>query len=134
MNRNLGLLVLPGGTADEVYAAIVSKLESLGLSDIPLVGFSSDGTSAMVGATNGIAAKLKTRFPSLIATHCAAHRLNLAASDLSTNVSERVEDLANRLFAFFARSSSRLSKLGKTAEQLDEKFVKLARPARGGCR
>ena len=50
MNRNLGLLVLPGGTADEVYAAIVSKLESLGLSDIPLVGFSSDGTSAMVGA------------------------------------------------------------------------------------
>jgi len=73
--------------SDEVYSAILTKLEAMGLSGIPLVGCSSDGASAMLGATNGVAAKLKTLYPSLIATHCAAHRLNLAASNITTNVS-----------------------------------------------
>ena len=128
-NRNLGLLELSGGTADEVYAAIVSKLSELGLSAVPLVGFSSDGASVMVGTTNGVAAKLKALFPALIATHCAAHRLNLAASDVSSSLSEHVEDLAGRLFSFFARSSSRLLKLSKSAKDLDARFVKLSRPS-----
>jgi len=118
----------PGGTSDEAYTAIVSKLDEVGLRGVPFVGFSSDGATVMVGATNGVAAKLKAVFPALIATHCAAHRLNLAASDVSTSVSENVEDLASRLCAFFNRSSSRLSKLAQTAENLGTKFVKLARP------
>ena len=128
-NRNLGLLELPGGTSDEVYAAIVRKLSELRLSAVPLVGFSSDGASAMVGATNGVAAKLKNLFPALISTHCAAHRLNLAASDVSSSLCEHVEDLAGILFTFFARSLSRLLKLSKAAKDLDAKFVRLARPA-----
>ena len=84
----------------------------------------------MIGANNGVAANLKTLFPSMIATHCAAHRLNLAASNVTTNVSENIEDLAGRLFSFFARSSAPISRLSKTAEGLDVKFIRLACPAR----
>ena len=129
INRSLGLVELAGGTSDDVHSAILSKLAELGLSDVPLVGFSSDGASVMVGATNGVATKLKATYPFMVATHCAAHRLNLAARKISSPPSDNVEDLATRLFGYFSRSSTRISNLGTTAERLDVKFLRLARPA-----
>ena len=111
-----------------MHNAIISKLTEVGFIEIPLVGFSSDGASVMVGATNGGATKLRAKFPNMVATHCAAHRLNLAASDVASGVSEAAEDLACRLFAFFTRSSARIGKLTDTASQLDVKFLRLARP------
>jgi len=82
-----------------------------------------------VGATNGVATKLKATYPYMVATHCAAHRLNLAAGEISSPPSDNVEDLASRLFAYFARFSSRISNLGNTAGRLNVKFLRLARPA-----
>jgi hypothetical protein len=46
-----------------------------------LVGFGSDGASAMIGSKSGVSTRLKAFSPSLISFHCAAHRLQLAIGD-----------------------------------------------------
>ena len=61
--------------------AIHKSLRSFGLNLSKLVGFGSDGASAMLGEKNGAAIKLKILSPSLVSFHCPAYRLQLVISD-----------------------------------------------------
>ena len=45
-----------------------------------LKGIGTDGAATMTGVRNGVVTRLKAVSPSSIGVHCAAHRLNLAAS------------------------------------------------------
>lgn len=60
----------------------------------------------MVGRGNGVIVQLKIKVPGLIATHCSAHRLALAASDAAhtTPWFARFERILNQIYSFFSRS------------------------------
>lgn len=55
---------------------VIDETEGLELSR--LMGFASDGASVMIGAENGVAAKLKMLVSELHSAHCVAHREALA--------------------------------------------------------
>ena len=62
-------------------AAIHSCIISFELEMSKLMGFGSDGASAMAGSKSGVSTRLKAFSPFLISFHCAAHRLQLAIGD-----------------------------------------------------
>ena len=66
--------------------AIHKSLRSFDLNLSKLVGFGSDGASAMLGEKNGAATKMKLLSPSLVSFHCPAHHLQLAIGDGIKNV------------------------------------------------
>jgi hypothetical protein len=61
-------------------------LKSFQLDFNKLVGFGADGCSTNFGSKNGIAVKLRSLSPCLIAFHCPAHRLQLAILDIAEDV------------------------------------------------
>jgi len=46
-----------------------------------LIAFASDGASVMTGKRSGVATRLMSKFPNIIAWHCLSHRLELAVGD-----------------------------------------------------
>lgn len=73
------------------------------------VAMGSDGASVMTGEHNGLISQLRnTIAPFLIAVHCAAHRVNLAAA-VVTQVAlvGQVIAMLNSTFNLFSRSSKR---------------------------
>lgn len=77
----VGMMEVTDGTAKTIFTAIQQLCEREHL-DIhcKLVAFGSDGAAVMVGVRGGVAALLKEISPWVIANHCAAHRLALAAA------------------------------------------------------
>ena len=64
-------------------------LKSFVDSDVPfsrVTGFSSDGTSVMLGKNNGVAARLRDHNPKFINIHCVCHKLALACSDSDSEI------------------------------------------------
>ena len=53
---------------------------------VKLVGMGSDGVSVMLGKNNGVAAKLRSLQPAMVAVHCYAHKLELAFKDAIKHV------------------------------------------------
>jgi len=52
------------------------------------IGLAADGASVMLRKKNGVAAKLKTRFPQLLTWHCLNHRLELSVGDAVKSCTE----------------------------------------------
>lgn len=75
----LDCIELADTTADGIELALLNCLGSHGLNNEFLVkyflGLGVDGASVMLGAKNGVAAKLKSKFPLLTSWHCFNHRL-----------------------------------------------------------
>ena len=87
-----------------------------------------DGASCMLGRLNGVAARLKEKFPNLLVVHCLAHRLELCVGDvLKTNgVGKSIEELKSllkKLAAFYKRSPKMLRELRKTANGSEVKAI-----------
>lgn len=51
-----------------------------------MMGFGLDGANVMTGRKSGVATRLKRRQPKLVAIHCVAHRLALAAAESGERV------------------------------------------------
>lgn len=49
---------------------------------VAIVAQSYDGASVMSGRFNGVQAKIKSKYPFAIYTHCMAHRINLVVLDM----------------------------------------------------
>ena len=76
----------------------------------------------MVGCESGVTTRLKSVVPILIATHCSAHRLSLAACDASnaSSMIQRFQRILNQIYVFFSRSSVRTAKLSEMQRVLNE--------------
>ena len=97
--KYLKLMELSKGTADIITDAIVDYLTSKApvMLDIQkMVGDACDGESVMLGVHNGVVSRLKAKVSHFIRTHCAAYRLSLAASHVSS-VSKRVQRIKSIL-------------------------------------
>ena len=82
------LLQIKDGTAQSMYDAVTTLLAEMNLSLMKLVGFGSDGTSAMTGTHEGLSTKLHRDAPHLLDIHCIAHWEALAANDASSRFLE----------------------------------------------
>ena len=86
----------------------------------------------MTGCHNGVAAWLTQRQPSLISTHCVAHRLALAASqarDDVPHVSNTFKPTLQQLFYFYENSPVRMAGLKAIEQLLQTKELKLKKSA-----
>ena len=87
VTRDLKLLELQDGTAEAITETLLQYLTTSGLDLQCLVGGASNGASVMVGCHEGVMTKLKeAAAPGFVSTHCAAHRLSLAASNACKTV------------------------------------------------
>ena len=78
------------GDADGILSEMRRSVEKVG---VPwheflekLVGMGSDGVSVMLGKNNGVAAKLRSLQPAMVAVHCYDHKLELAFKDAIKHV------------------------------------------------
>lgn len=121
-------------TGEVVSDCVIQYLESAaspspGLAK--MVGAACDGASVMLGRENGVMARLKSRVPGLIVTHCSAHRLALAASDAARKTTwfKRFESMVNQVYTFFSRSTVRTAELVEMQSVLDYPKLKLKKPS-----
>ena len=113
------------GTAESITEAILAYFTSKAIHICRLVGMATDGASVMVACQDGVVTRIKALVPTLVATHCSAHRLSLAACEAS---SKRFEKILNQTYTFSSRSSVRTAELQEMQTVLEEPHLKLQRP------
>ena len=78
------------GDADGILSEMRRSVEKVGVLWheflVKLVGMGSDGVSVMLGKNNGVAAKLRSLQPAMVAVHCYDHKLELAFKDAIKHV------------------------------------------------
>ena len=67
----------------------------------------------MTGKKQGMATRLKEKFPKLISVHCSAHRIELVFGNSMEEYDsfQKIEAEANILYSFFSRSHKRFGDL-----------------------
>lgn len=81
----LDLLELVSQTAENIENQLVDCLKNSDFYENYLkhnwISFVSDGASVLLGKKNGVAKRLKDRYPLIFSLHCMNHRLELAVGD-----------------------------------------------------
>ena len=67
-----------------------------------LCGLGSDGAAVMLGIRGGVSKLLKDQVPFLVANHCIAHRLALAAGQAANEITylNRFKAILDQLYCF----------------------------------
>jgi hypothetical protein len=120
--RFLELIPIDSGDADTITNCVKTFLEKNELPLTNLVGFASDGASVMTGSSNGVAVQLKRINPLLLDIHCAAHRLQLAIQDATTDFDDFFIGIVKKTSNYFSKSSGRLQRLKSICQDLDHTF------------
>ena len=130
--KALKLIEMSQGTADTITDSLFDYLTTsapLPLKQEKLAGGATDGASVMVGPLTGVVARIKTKVPLFVATHCVAHRLSLAAVDASVDspLVSRFQKITNEIYTFFSRSSVRSEALKEMEKALNDPQLKMTR-------
>ena len=127
--RNLKMLEIQQGSADNIIQAILHYISVSQLDLQKMAGGASDGASVTMSCINGVMMQLKGVVPLFIATHCAAHSLSLPVSQVCEVVpcAKRFERLINQMYTFFSHSTARSQKLMEIQKVLNEPKLKLKR-------
>jgi len=131
--RVLAVKALANGTAQTIESAIEDTLEMLDLNIGDVVGFASDGASVMTGVENGVAACLKMKVPRLVTSHCAAHRLSLAAQDAESAFEEVRMSAVSSANKYFLKSHPCQAKLATAIEMYETKKRRLVHASFTRC-
>ena len=120
---------LEDGKALTITNAITSYLECAGLAIENMSSFGSDGASVMVGCRSGVATQLGACNRKMISVHCVCHRLALASSQASRDVSylKKFKDLLLTLYNFFHSSPVKSARLKQVQEVLNTPQLKVTR-------
>ncbi|KAH9295072.1 hypothetical protein KI387_038660 [Taxus chinensis] len=109
VTKFIRLLEIKDGTAQAMYDVVITLLTEMNLSLMKLVGFGSDGASAMRGIREGLSTKLRRDAPHLLDIHCIAHREALATNDASSYFPELqfIDKFANKIYSWLGKSAKR---------------------------
>jgi hypothetical protein len=87
VSKFIGVEELQATTSDQVFEGIERVLKGFGLAyQQNMIGIATDGASVMTGVHRGVATRFKLAKPYIIATHCMAHRLQLACQKAAKKV------------------------------------------------
>lgn len=77
-----------------------------------LVAFTSDGANVMVGKHCGVATRIKTDWPCVLTSHCAAHRLALACADFFKEFPAlvKVDNMLSKIYNYAKTSTGALGR------------------------
>ena len=92
--RFWGFFLPEGHCANKISNTILNELDSLGINTNKLIAQSYDGASVMSGATGGVQAIVKQKYPHAYFVHCYAHQFNL--------ILEKAGSCDKKLIIFFA--------------------------------
>ncbi|KAI4802491.1 hypothetical protein KUCAC02_020325 [Chaenocephalus aceratus] len=130
VNVMLTMVTLQHANSQGILDAIMSGLHQAGLSEddlkAKLVGFGCDGASMMIGHRNGVSARLKEMFGSLVTIWCVAHRLELTALDSMKSFPALTElkKSINGIYKHYHTSAKATRELKTVAEALNIHLVK----------
>ncbi|KAF0746987.1 E3 SUMO-protein ligase KIAA1586-like, partial [Aphis craccivora] len=93
------------------------------------ISFVTDGASVLLGKTNGVAARLKEKFPIIFSWHCINHRLELAVNDVlkDITVTYHFKHFLDTLYSLYSRSPKNQNELKLHCVSLNEIFLKIGR-------
>jgi hypothetical protein len=122
--RVLAIAELAAGTGAAIASAIIALIE-LHEPDVEgFVGFASDGASVMTGCRQGVATRLKKKYPWLLCSHCPAHRLSLASEDAESEFEEERFGILTAVYTYFDKSHPRQQLLSDAIEELELRNLK----------
>ena len=85
-------------------------------------GIGTDGAATMTGRRSGVVTRLKELATSAVGVHCAAHRLNLAASQAANAVPyvKKFNNIIRQIYDFYDNSAVRTAGLEAVKSLLHE--------------
>ena len=101
----IGVLELPDGTALTITEAVCALCREMGFDMHHLCCIGSDEASVMLGVLGGVSKLLKDQVTFLVANHCVAHRLTLAAGQAANEVTylQLFKDVLDQLYRFYEK-------------------------------
>jgi hypothetical protein len=121
--------IVNGGTANELFGALLNIIKS---KDIPLenvVGFASDTPNVMTGMYQSVFALLRKEIPAIACVKCSCHMVHLSASKACLELPRSVDDLLRNVGSQFSRSPARQQKLKEFQEFFQTDIHKILNPA-----
>ena len=119
------------GKSYTIVNCIPEEFQKLGIPLSKCTSIATDGAAVMTGKKTGVGVQLKSKYcPFATATHCVAHRLNLACSD-SIKKDEyltKFKTQFNSLYIFMSSSSIRHTTLHEIQQVLDEPNITVKEP------
>lgn len=129
----LDLVEVEEASSGTITLKLLNALHKLGMTEEwlqkHLIGFASDGASAMLGKTSGVAARLLSKFPDLLIWHCANHRLELAVGDAvkDANGINNFRVFMDKLYTLYHASPKNRYELKECASDLEEQLYTIGR-------
>ncbi|KAJ8303661.1 LOW QUALITY PROTEIN: hypothetical protein KUTeg_018771 [Tegillarca granosa] len=122
----LGVRQLASATADSITREVLDVLTSKGLDVGDMVGISTDGAAVMVGSKSGVVTRLRDSSPSLLATHCIAHRLALGCGSGADKVPYLVkfQEILNSIYNFSPKHMAALESIQEVIEGVEKSRFK----------
>ena len=125
----LKIVDLEEGKVLTITNAITSYLECSGLGIENMSSFGSDGASVMMGCRSGVATQLNAHNRQMVSVHCLCHRLALASSQASSDVSylKKFKEYLLTLYNYFHFSPVKSARLKLVQELLNTPQLKVTR-------
>jgi hypothetical protein len=129
-DRFLGLVPIADGTADGLYKTITHFFAQNNINwKKHLIGFASDGASAMMGIHNSLSTKLKNNIPNLFLMKCTCHSFSLCANYACEKLPESIEQVARDIYTYFQHSFKKQSEFRELQHFVEVKPHKLLQPS-----
>jgi hypothetical protein len=133
INLFIDLIDLDEVTANGIFTALISHLESLGMTEEflteNLVSLNCDRTAVMFASRGGVSKLFKYKLPSVIVWHCANYRLVLSVYDTTKDVAgtNRFRSFVHKLYVVYHASPKNATELQSCASMLDMQILKIGR-------
>ncbi|XP_022170490.1 E3 SUMO-protein ligase KIAA1586-like, partial [Myzus persicae] len=129
----LDLVELKSQTASNIVNQLIECLHTSGFTENFLVehwvSFVTDGASVLLGKKNGVAVRLKEKYPLIFSWHCLNHLLELAVGDTLKEITatNHFKYFLDSLYSLYSRSPKNQIELREHCTSLNEIFLKIGK-------
>lgn len=126
VTKYLQIEKLKGATAEIIYTVLQNVLQQHGLGLSSCVAVATDGAANMTGSKSGVTTRMKKDHAHIVAIHCVAHRLALAAGKAADEVPYLIkyQEKVNAIYNYFDKSAKRTATLQGIYDILNKRGTK----------
>lgn len=106
----VGLVPVVGATGNDIFLALNTLLEKIGLTLSDCVGFASDGASSMTGEHNSVWSRVRQQSPYCQLNKCVCHSLSLCVEKAFDKLPSSLGYLLHEIPKWFSKSIIRREK------------------------